>query len=254
MVFDLFETLVTEGPVRIAGERTGASSWQTEAAGALGVPVSVFQEVWRGLKDDRLSSVVPFEDVLRRVCTEAGVAADDQIISRLDRRRRSAKASCFAAIDERVLDTLDCLSEQGVPVAILSNCSGEEVDALAASQIGRRIKHRLLSCEIGYRKPEPEAYHLACDRLGVGPSECFFVGDGSFDELAGARQAGLHPIWARWFMGGWPRPVARRHDALIAPQAFVTAESPSDVIAAVHARRQQVTIGVASTMPTDNKG
>ena len=233
VIFDLFETLVTEGPVWGARARGAERSWQVGAAENLGVSAEVFRQVWEGFKDARMRSVIPFEDVLRRVCDDAGVLADEKTIGRLDRERRAAKAACFDESDRGVLEMLDTFASTGVPMAILSNCTGEELDGLEGSAIGRLIEHRVLSFEIGHQKPEAEAYHPACVRLQLRPSECFFVGDGAFDELNGARRAGLRPVWARWFMRSWPPDVAERHESLIAPQGFPAAWSPSDVTAMI---------------------
>lgn len=141
VVFDLFETLVTEGPVWRARAGGVERSWQIEAAVSLGVSAELFGRVWEGLKNARMMSVIPFDEVLRRVCVEAGVVADEQIIAGLDRRRRASKAACFEALDEGVIDMLDALASTGVRLAILSNCSGEELDSLDSSAIGRLVKH-----------------------------------------------------------------------------------------------------------------
>ena len=48
-------------------------------------------------------------------------------------------------------------------------------------------------------KPEPEIFTLACERTEVVPDEVIFVGDGGFDELAGAAAVGMVPIHATWY-------------------------------------------------------
>jgi len=41
----------------------------------------------------------------------------------------------------------------------------------------------------------------AARRVGVEPADTLFVGDGSDDELFGAKRAGLRPAQAAWFRG-----------------------------------------------------
>ena len=43
-------------------------------------------------------------------------------------------------------------------------------------------------------KPEPEIYLRTAEALGVEPADCFFVGDGANDELAGAARVGMTPV------------------------------------------------------------
>jgi phosphoglycolate phosphatase-like HAD superfamily hydrolase len=62
----------------------------------------------------------------------------------------------------------------------------------------------VFSYEVGVIKPDQEIYTYACERLGVAPGDAWFVGDGGSDELRGARAAGLRPVWATWFIEGWP--------------------------------------------------
>lgn len=46
----------------------------------------------------------------------------------------------------------------------------------------------------GHRKPEPAAYLVASDALGVEPRNCVFVGDGGSRELSGAAALGMTAI------------------------------------------------------------
>jgi putative hydrolase of the HAD superfamily len=52
----------------------------------------------------------------------------------------------------------------------------------------------LLSCREKINKPDVRFYRLACERLGCSPEDCLYVGDGAGRELAGAKEAGMHPV------------------------------------------------------------
>ena len=54
----------------------------------------------------------------------------------------------------------------------------------------------LCSSAVGLMKPDLEIYREGCRRLGTDPDECLFIGDGGSDELRGAKQAGMTPLWA----------------------------------------------------------
>ncbi len=232
VVFDLFETLVTEGPLWLQ-RSYGVPSWKERAAVRLEVPEDTFRRVWARLKEHRLTERTPYADVLHGICDEAGVPSEPSAIDELVRERQAAKAAPFLNVDTGVVAMLDELAALGTPMAVLSNCSGEEVEMLPSSAIGTRIAHRLLSCDIGSAKPAREAYLAASERLGLIPEDCFFVGDGSSDELVGARAAGMRPIWATWFMSGWPCDLAVAHEARVAEQQVERADSPADIVAVV---------------------
>lgn len=52
------------------------------------------------------------------------------------------------------------------------------------------------SYEIGHRKPDKSIYEYVLNEQGLGAGECIFIDD-SKTNLAGAREAGLHTIWAK---------------------------------------------------------
>jgi putative hydrolase of the HAD superfamily len=89
---------------------------------------------------------------------------------------------------------------RGLHDAGLSICIGSNFDARL-----RRVVAGLpmlsdwggllvVSSEIGYRKPHPEFFKTACDRLGCEPSRVMCVGDDLELDVRGARRAGLRAV------------------------------------------------------------
>ena len=72
---------------------------------------------------------------------------------------------------------------------MISVCSGDVEDVWDETPLAPHFDDVVLSCAVGLRKPDPAIYQLACERLGVEPEECLFVGDGANDELAGAERS-----------------------------------------------------------------
>lgn len=62
----------------------------------------------------------------------------------------------------------------GIPTALLSNSWGNEYPRESWAGMFDAV---LISGEVGLRKPEPEIYLLAAQRLGLSPDECVFVDD-----------------------------------------------------------------------------
>ncbi len=55
------------------------------------------------------------------------------------------------------------------------------------------FQHRVYSCVIGARKPEPAIYQHALDLLGIGADEALFLDD--FEDMVdGARALGMHAV------------------------------------------------------------
>jgi putative hydrolase of the HAD superfamily len=200
VVFDLFETLVTEFDPH----------WRPVASPAsqLGVPDVIFNDVWRSRKADRMTATVDFREILREACRAADLVIDqrvDKIIESLHVQRLAAKAKPFLAVDRRVLAMLARLRTEGFKLGVLSNCAVEEVAAWPDSPLASWFDDVVFSYQVGFAKPDPRIYGRVCDGLGVTADRVTFVGDGGSDELAGARRAGMTPYRARWFLDQWPQ-------------------------------------------------
>lgn len=81
------------------------------------------------------------------------------------------------------------LREEGFAVAALTN----NWKALAAPSVGDHFDLVVESCIEGVRKPEPEIYRRALDRLGVGPSQTVMLDDIGVN-LKTARNMGMATI------------------------------------------------------------
>ncbi len=53
----------------------------------------------------------------------------------------------------------------------------------------------IVSGECGVAKPAPRIFELACDAMGVPPSQAVYIGDRRDVDAEGACAAGLHGIW-----------------------------------------------------------
>jgi len=77
-------------------------------------------------------------------------------------------------------------------VGILTNgpCAWQR-RKLELTGIGNLVDTVAISAELGVAKPDPEAFHRACELLGVPPGLTAMVGDSEPFDMAGARAAGL---------------------------------------------------------------
>jgi len=99
--------------------------------------------------------------------------------------------------DPDAVATLTALRERGIR------------DGLAAL-----LDARLYTSELPYQKPHPEAFAAALSALGVDdPSHAVFVGDRPFDDISGAKGAGLRAVLRP---NPWAEPYEVEPDATIA--------------------------------------
>ena len=56
------------------------------------------------------------------------------------------------------------------------------------------FKHCVFSCDLGVVKPDARTYRAALEALDLQPGEALFVGDGSDEELSGAKLVGIQSV------------------------------------------------------------
>lgn len=199
VLFDLFETLITERENGTNVQDFGTPDCYSPAA-LLGTNQAVFEREWVLRRPGRMNGVFPdYYSVLKDICSCLNLVVDDEVLRSLNEKRVAAKRTPYKQIEERVLDVLEGLKKKGLKIGLISNCSSEEVDGLFSCPLTDCIDEIVLSFEAGVSKPHKEIYLLACERLQVNPGECIFVGDGGASELVGATNAGMRAYRAAWF-------------------------------------------------------
>jgi len=93
--------------------------------------------------------------------------------------------------DSEVLSALMQLRQKGLKLGLLSNIDEREAVSWTMSPLSSMFDVVCMSCDIGYSKPSKEAYSVVLSRLGEDAATSLYVGDGSHDELRGARDAGF---------------------------------------------------------------
>lgn len=98
---------------------------------------------------------------------------------------------------EGIMELLETLSEQGRPMAIVSNKSDYAVKELNRNVFGRLIPVAIGESEGVRRKPEPDTVYEAIRELGVRKEDCIYVGDSEVD-LQTAKNCGIPCISVSW--------------------------------------------------------
>jgi putative hydrolase of the HAD superfamily len=178
VIFDLWDTLV-DWPV---GE--GEALKQRVAVHVGGDP-DEFEHAWRA--SYRASQTGPFADVLRSL----GVP-DEHIDGHVTARHEFGRR--FLRLRDGAREAIAELRRRGVKLGLITVCSEEVPVAWPETELAGLFDAETFSSECGLVKPEPEIYLRTAEALGVAATECFFVGDGANDELAGAERVGMTPV------------------------------------------------------------
>ena len=196
VLFDLFETLITESRTRPAGVSSLAPD--------LGCERAAFRSQWKAVRPAVVTGRLPFRQALGDIATRLGSHVEDATLQRMCAERIHVKGQPFAHIEHHIIMMLDHLRSRGLNLGIVSNCFAEDVVAWPQCSLASHFDCTVFSFEIGLAKPDPEIYVEATRRLRVDVSEAWFIGDGAHEELSGAEQAGLRAFRALWFLKRWP--------------------------------------------------
>lgn len=99
------------------------------------------------------------------------------------------------------VEVLQELRARGLRVGLLSNTHWPRPfheQFLERDGLAELIDARLYTSEMPFVKPDGSAFAAALEALGSpDPSQTAFVGDRLYDDMWGARQAGLRAVWVR---------------------------------------------------------
>lgn len=163
------------------------------------------EEAWVEVSTGR----IPEDEFWSRVCAQFPNPPDDQLSERIWRhffQHGLVRRGVIAIVEE--------LRATGTGVSLLSNAAPSLRPLLAP--LLHLFDDVVISAEVGTRKPEPEIYRLAIQRLGLPPENVLFIDDFTHN-VAAAREAGLR---AHRFLGpARLRRVLRGHGLLASEAA-----------------------------------
>nr|WP_257909789.1 HAD-IA family hydrolase [Janibacter limosus] len=127
-----------------------------------------------------------FEDAFAAALVEAGGIVEP--------RGLLAAPATHMDLDEPMIELVRQARAAGVPVALVSNSLGR--DCYARVDLDELFDVTVISAQVGVRKPSREIYRIACERLGVDPTECVLVDDLEHN-LVGAARLGIGGVLHR---------------------------------------------------------
>jgi putative hydrolase of the HAD superfamily len=191
VIFDFFGTLTPSTPDHIWHAHTARS------AAPLGVDVAAW---WQTLTDSYAERATgrlgDLRATFRELASRNGIVPDDGALTAACAARVAAQRELFVFRPD-ALAVLAEVRARGFRVGVLSDCTIELAEAWAELPVADLVDARVLSCEAGRRKPDPQLFAMIASRLGVAPGECLYVGDGGGRELTGASGCGMRAVMLR---------------------------------------------------------
>jgi putative hydrolase of the HAD superfamily len=189
VVFDAFGTLIETATVSYHDQIL------MDMASALGAPFDGFRRLWNGETSlPRMTGEFStLEANLVNICERLALPVDATNISIATQIRLDAQWNRLLPVRGAV-ETVVRLKETGHRIGLISDCSAEVPSRWNGTSLAALMDAAVFSCVEGIKKPDPRIYRRACERLGVDPKNCMYVGDGSSKELTGAMAVGMHPV------------------------------------------------------------
>jgi putative hydrolase of the HAD superfamily len=158
-----------------------------EAAQYAAALLAAEDELWRLSKTEQRSAT------MSALFELAGVPATEAFLASY---LSAWEAHTFT--DPDVPDLLDHLRDRGIRIGVLSNTmwprSWHE-DVFRRDGVLELIDGAVYTSEIEWTKPHPEAFRAAMTAIGMtDPAGCVFVGDRPFDDVHGAKSAGMRAV------------------------------------------------------------
>jgi putative hydrolase of the HAD superfamily len=186
VLFDLYDTLLYAQP-------TGMRERALEVITQAGIDETAWLRSWRATLNPSLRGEIPCQRQRIKQALE-GAGADAFAANLIEDVTGLMLARMAPCLHDDTAPALTALRARGYLVGMVSNLEPFQRPWVKELELAPLFDEIVLSCEVGLLKPEPEIYQLAAKRLEVAPEECVFVGDGMFQELFGARAAGMTPV------------------------------------------------------------
>jgi len=203
IVFDLFHTL------------TGLESewcdlpWTSDVLG-------IDRAVWNAALTTRSRWRLAGEEkdpyrIVARLAREIDPRITDETLLRAVEVRTARFRHSLSGVPAANVETLRKLRAAGLRLGLISNADVMEVAAWADSPLAGLFDVEVFSCLAGCVKPEPEIFASCLEALEVTAQESIFVGDGSSDELIGAKAVGMKTVFVSGVIRElWPEKIAER--------------------------------------------
>lgn len=219
VIFDMYETLITlfESPLYFG----------TQIAKDAGISEEDFQKLWHPAGKDRTIGKITLEELLEKILKTYGCYSEEKM-RMIVNKRVASKKEAFNHLHSEIIPLLCKLKEQGMKIGLISNCFSEEAAVIKESILFQYFDAVCLSYDEGVQKPDFAIFDKCLKKLQVKAEECLYVGDGGSNELVAAKEVGMMPVQAVWYLKEGTLQQTKRIDE------FLKAEKPLDILAMIN--------------------
>lgn len=192
--FDLFFTLVKPDYAK------------EEAENEYGVLAMGRQEWERYAEDEALyreralGNVTDERIIIEKIAQILPCPVSENQKERLLFLRKERMRCALNQAEEQILDSLQELKGRGIKLCLISNADVIDKCGWETSPFSSLFDAAVFSCDVHRMKPDIEIYRYAMELMQVKPEESLYMGDGGFDELRGAKEAGMKAILCEHFL------------------------------------------------------
>jgi len=83
------------------------------------------------------------------------------------------------------------LHGRGIRIGLISNWDGRLARLVDGLDLAGLLDAVISSADVGLHKPDPRIFELACERVGVSPTDAAHVGDHQYADIIGAEAVGM---------------------------------------------------------------
>jgi putative hydrolase of the HAD superfamily len=142
----------------------------------------------------------------KRLLIAAEVAEPDRVAPECARTYRLAYETSWRTVPGAA-PLLASLSARGIRTAVVTNnLASEQRSKLQRCGLSGYVDELVTSEEVGVQKPDERIFRVALERVGATAEEAVMIGDAWSTDIAGARAAGVRPIWLNRSGGRSPDP------------------------------------------------
>src|SRR5271157_727152 len=165
----------------------------TDMANVLGIKPSKFRDQWMVASMARNKEYQSVSERVLDACERTGAGCNEEKLKEaVEIRTRFFITRTEPRSD--AIPVLEWAQNRGYALGLITNCTIELPYIWETHALAPFFPAPIFSSVENVRKPTPEIYLRACEKLGVDPRESAFIGDGDDHEMDGASAVGMTPL------------------------------------------------------------